>query len=156
MTSTSDYERKRRITEEIDQGKIELIQNVCTRLGHPDRIQEMKEIYIDKTHGGLKKKKDENAPKPARNAYQFFCEEIRPRIKKDNPTLKMPAHSTLMSIEWRQLSEKAKEPFQKQADDDKVRYAADLKQYEESLYKFESSTFVGTGSQNAAGAGAGA
>lgn len=148
MASIAQFNAVHSVVTTMHDSYVDLIQKVCTTLGQSDKIEAMVEMYVDKSHA-VKRKKDASAPKQARNAYQFFCDEVRPRIQKENPDLKMPQQSTLMGVEWKKLEAEAKEAYQQKADADKLRYADEMNAYDQRIFQLESSAYVGSGSQNA-------
>jgi len=79
-----------------------------------------------------KKKKDPNAPKKNLNAYFFFANEQRPKVKAKNPDLKPKELTTMLGDKWKKLNEADKKPYEKMAADDKVRYADAVVKYNKS------------------------
>ena len=76
-----------------------------------------------------KKKKDKNAPKKALSAYMFFAKARRPQVKTDNAEMTFGEIGKELGRLWGLLSDTDKKVFQDQADEDKVRYAADMEKY---------------------------
>ena len=114
-----------------------------------DKIDAMLEMYVDKSYMAVKRKRDSSAPSAARNGYQIFCEDARPRVKKENPEKKMTQLSTLLGNEWKALTEEQKKPYQERAEADKLRYAEEMNAYDARIFQLESSSYAGSGSQNA-------
>ena len=85
-----------------------------------------------KTEQASKKrsKKDKNAPKRPISAYFFYNQERRESLKKEKPTLNNKDLIRIMGDEWNKLSEEAKKPYVKKAEDDKKRYLEEMKEYE--------------------------
>jgi hypothetical protein len=77
-----------------------------------------------------KKEKDPNAPKRAKTAYIFFANEVRPRVKKENPEAKFGEISSIIGAEWNALSDKKKAPYVKMSENDKKRAAQEKEKYE--------------------------
>lgn len=77
-------------------------------------------------------RKKKRGPKRASSAYMFFVKECRPNLKADNPTFSFPDMGKLMGATWKAMSDKARAPFVKLSEEDKIRYAADVKKYNES------------------------
>jgi len=77
-----------------------------------------------------KKSKDPNAPKKALGAWIFFTNETRPKLKKKNSDKSMTELTTMMSHLWQECSEKDKVPYQKMAEEDKVRYKEEKDKYQ--------------------------
>lgn len=57
-----------------------------------------------------------------RSAFLFFSAEKRPQLKTANPKATVGDNSKQLSDEWRQMTDKEKEPYIKMADRDKERY----------------------------------
>lgn len=77
-----------------------------------------------------KKKKDPNAPKRASSAYLFFCNNKRPDLMQVNPGVKITEIAKMLAGQWREATPAAKKPFEKMAENDKVRYAAEKAAYD--------------------------
>eukprot|EP01066_Platyproteum_vivax_P020918 Platyproteum_vivax@DN8870_c0_g1_i1.p1 len=82
-----------------------------------------------------KKKKDPNAPKQLRSAYIFFSRKRRKELWDEDPSLKSKVGdcARLMGAEWNKLTEVEKEPFYKEAEEDKKRYQSEMAQYKENV-----------------------
>ena len=52
----------------------------------------------------------------------FFVQDARPKMVTANPDLKFGEIGKRLGEQWKALSEKEKEPYQKKAAADKVRY----------------------------------
>jgi hypothetical protein len=76
-----------------------------------------------------KKKKDKNAPKKARSAYMYFSMDERVKIKAENAEIKFGDAMKLCGERWKVLGEEEKKKYVQMADDDKVRYAEEMKAY---------------------------
>ncbi|KAH7729125.1 FACT complex subunit SSRP1-like protein [Aphelenchoides avenae] len=74
--------------------------------------------------------KDPNAPKRPLSGYMLWLGANRDRIKKSTKEGKVTEVTKLAGIEWKQLSEQAKEEWQKQAAEAKKKYDVDLKIYQ--------------------------
>eukprot|EP00126_Sphaerothecum_destruens_P003977 Sdes_comp17824_c0_seq1m7089 len=74
-------------------------------------------------------KKDKNAPKRGTSAFIYFGNEIRPKIKKQNPESKITEIATIIGKLWGELSEKEKVKYQKMAEVDKARYRQEMESY---------------------------
>ena len=80
---------------------------------------------------GRRRKKDPNAPKRAKSAYLFFCNEEREVVKKDHPDFKATETTAELGSRWNTLKadssrSKEMEKYAKMASDDKVRYQKDI------------------------------
>jgi len=76
-----------------------------------------------KTKG--RKKKEDAGPKRPTSAFMYFSKERRPELKKANPGLSFGELGKLVGKEWKEASPSAKKPFEKQAEQDRARYADD-------------------------------
>jgi len=76
-----------------------------------------------KTKG--RKKKEEGGPKRPTSAFMYFSKERRPELKKANPGLSFGELGKLVGKEWKETSDSAKKSFEKQAEQDRARYADD-------------------------------
>ena len=81
-----------------------------------------------------RKKKDPNAPKKALTAFIFFSNakraEVTAELKAANPDMKGVAEvGKRLGEMWKALSDAEKEPYNKQAADDKERYAKAMEGY---------------------------
>uniref|UniRef100_A0A7S2WS60 FACT complex subunit SSRP1 n=2 Tax=Rhizochromulina marina TaxID=1034831 RepID=A0A7S2WS60_9STRA len=77
-----------------------------------------------------KAKKDANAPKAARSAYQLWSNSIRAEIKERDPTLSMGDVSKELGTRWKALGLDEKAPWQAKAKEDKARYNDEMASYE--------------------------
>ena len=75
------------------------------------------------------KRKDPNAPKKWCSSYIWFCRDVRNTVKEDNPDMKATEVLKEMGNMWRNLSDKKKAKYQKEADKDKARYLEEMKGY---------------------------
>ena len=57
-----------------------------------------------------------------RSAFLFFSAQKRPQLKTANPKATVGDNSKQLSNEWKQMTDKEKEPYIKMADQDKERY----------------------------------
>jgi hypothetical protein len=80
----------------------------------------------------VKAKKDKNAPKRAISAFFFYQKERREPLKKEQPQLDNKQLISKMSEEWNNMNDVARIPFGKMAEQDKVRYEKQKKEYEKT------------------------
>ena len=59
----------------------------------------------------MKKKKDPNAPKKPKTGYMRFCDEIREKLRKENPEMQLGGIAKLLGKEWNKLSDAKKEEY---------------------------------------------
>lgn len=76
-----------------------------------------------------KVRKDPNAPKKAVTSYICFCNEQRQAVRQKNPNMAITEIAGVLGTMWKALSEKEKAKYEKQAQQDKVRYENEMKSY---------------------------
>jgi len=106
-----------------------IIERVAIELGSADKI----EILVDKflgTEVKFKKLKDPNAPKRAKSAFIYFCNEMRPGIREQFPELKLGGIQKELGKIWQSYDVNAREKFFDLHNTDKTRYAEEVEQYE--------------------------
>ena len=81
-------------------------------------------------------KKDKHAPKRAISAFFFYNQERREKLKKEKPELDNKEIIKTMSYEWKYLSDEKKEPYLIKANDDKKRYDAEKRAYDEKKKEY--------------------
>ena len=77
----------------------------------------------------VKKRKDKEAPKRGKSSYIFFCIENRQKVKDKNDELSAKDITKELGRLWRELSDKSKKVYEKQASVDKERYVCEMKGY---------------------------
>ena len=77
-----------------------------------------------------KKVKDPKAPKRALSAWIIFTTEQRPNFKENNPDKSNTELTTLMSQEWRLMTDSDKKKYEDLANVDKERYMKEKEEYE--------------------------
>lgn len=83
-----------------------------------------------KDAGGKKRaKKDKNAPKKATTAFMAYSKANREAVKKANPTATFGELGKILGAKWHELSDSEKQKYEKEAEKDKARYAAEMKDY---------------------------
>merc|ERR1712080_186386 len=95
--------------------------------------QEMKD-YKPPTPKSAKKQKDPNAPKGRMHSYMFFCNEMRPKVWKEQPELKMTELASKLSALWKELGEDQKKKFEEMAEADKKRYENEMELFKEGKF----------------------
>jgi len=68
------------------------------------------------------KEKKKQGPKRPLSAYMFFCQAMRPDVKKDNPNANFSDLGKLLGQKWQLLKDSEKKPYEKQNAIDKERY----------------------------------
>eukprot|EP00980_Cylindrotheca_fusiformis_P004799 scaffold1028_cov135-Cylindrotheca_fusiformis.AAC.9 len=76
-----------------------------------------------------KKKKDPNAPKRGMSSFMFFSNELRPKLKEEQPDLSFTEIGKEIGARFRALTDEEKKPYEKQAAKDKERYQDELASY---------------------------
>lgn len=76
-----------------------------------------------------KKEKDPNAPKRPLSGYMYFAKHHREELKKTEPGLSLGEVGKACGAAWSKLDDKAKAPFQKEAEKDKARYEKEKAAY---------------------------
>ena len=71
-------------------------------------------------------KKHPDAPKRAACAFLFFSQEMRPRIKSQNPEMKNIDISKQLGEAWRTASTSEKEPYVEKEKEDRARYKREM------------------------------
>ena len=77
-----------------------------------------------------KKIKDPKAPKRALSAWIIYTNELRSKFKADNPDKSTTELTTLMSQEWRNMTDEDKKKYTDLAIVDKERYMKEMDEYE--------------------------
>jgi len=76
-----------------------------------------------------KAKKDPNAPKKPMNSYMFFSNELRVKLRTEQPELSMIEQTKEAGKRWKEIGSEIKEKYEKIAAEDKLRYEKELKNY---------------------------
>lgn len=69
-------------------------------------------------------------PKRALAAYMFFQMDRTPKLRAANPGMAQTEIFKLVGEEWRNATDKIKEPYVKRAEEDKVRHQAEMEQWD--------------------------
>ena len=79
-----------------------------------------------------KAKKPADAPKKNKSGYLFFCQEMRPVVKEENPEMKTNEIMAELGARWKELKEnepKEVEKYMEMAAEDKTRYQEEMENY---------------------------
>lgn len=76
-------------------------------------------------------------PKKCLSAYMIFVRETRSKISKANPDMPVLQIMKEVGNKWQNLTPTEKQIFQKMADDDKIRYKEELKEFEKEVEKLQ-------------------
>jgi len=60
------------------------------------------------------------------SAYMFFVQDVRPRLRIENPGLDFSSLGRLLGSTWKNLGVEDKAPFAQKAEADKMRYVAEI------------------------------
>merc|ERR1712154_714932 len=60
---------------------------------------------------GGKKPKDPNKPKQGSSSYILFCNEVRMKVKEENPGKKMSELSKIIGAKWKELKDEEKKVY---------------------------------------------
>ncbi|XP_076070264.1 high mobility group protein B2-like [Mytilus galloprovincialis] len=77
--------------------------------------------------GRKKRDKDPNAPKRSLSAFFFFCNEERPKVRKDHGDWSVALVAKEMGKRWEKQTDRSK--YEKQAAADKIRYEQAMAKY---------------------------
>ncbi|CAJ1937734.1 unnamed protein product [Cylindrotheca closterium] len=77
-----------------------------------------------------KANKDPDAPKRPTSSYMYFAKETRSEVVSKYPDAKPTEVTTMMGAMWKQLDAKAMKKFEKMAEADRERYAAEKAVYD--------------------------
>ena len=76
-----------------------------------------------------KKGKDSNKPKKANTAWICFTQEMREKVKADNPDATTTDLTKIMSPMWKALSDSERQKYEDMASKDKERYEKEMVEY---------------------------
>lgn len=97
--------------------------------GKKRSVKEVEKKSSGKPSKKAKKVKDKNAPKKNLSGFFFFSASQRKIIKEEHPEFAITDIARELGVRWKALSEEDKIPYQKQADEDKIRYATENAAY---------------------------
>ncbi|XP_020322056.1 nucleolar transcription factor 1-A-like isoform X5 [Oncorhynchus kisutch] len=95
---------------------------------HPDAEEHVKSV-LTKAERQLKDKFDGRPTKPPPNGYSLYCAELMVNMKDVPSTERM----VLCSKQWKVMTQKEKDMFQKRCEQKKKQYEIDLQRFLESL-----------------------
>ena len=127
MSSLDYYNSIKDLNDMIHETNVRLIEKVCIELNAVDKIDELKEKYLDDAFCKIKAKRDPNKPKRPLSSYTLFCNEIREEIKKKNPNLSFAEMNKTLGEKWNKLEDKQK--YIEIAQEKKQKYQEDLEEY---------------------------
>ena len=108
-------------TAKLDESLMERYQQMV--LKDKERYNSELESYVPPENTTKSKKKNENKPKMPKNAYMFFCEDEREKVKKEKPDLKSKDILVELGERWRKIKgTKSSAKYEDKASNDKKRY----------------------------------
>ncbi len=109
-------------TAKLDESLMERYQQMV--LKDKERYNSELESYVPPENTTkTKNKKNANKPKMPKNAYMFFCEDEREKVKKDRPELKSKDILIELGERWRKIKgTKSSSKYEDKASNDKKRY----------------------------------
>ncbi|KAF7637588.1 hypothetical protein Mgra_00002847 [Meloidogyne graminicola] len=87
-------------------------------------------------------KKDPNAPKRALSAFFFFSSDKRQEVSGEHPDWRVGQIAQELGLRWKSLTDEERTIFEKKAQEDKERYAEEMR-----AYRNETSQLIGGGKQ---------
>ncbi len=89
------------------------------------------EVDTEKPEKKKRAKKAKDAPKNAKSAYMFFCQEMRSSVKEENPELSPKEITTKLGAMWKEIkdNEEEVEKYNQLASADKDRYKEEMANY---------------------------
>eukprot|EP00475_Leptophrys_vorax_P023292 TRINITY_DN31872_c0_g1_i1.p1 TRINITY_DN31872_c0_g1~~TRINITY_DN31872_c0_g1_i1.p1 ORF type:complete len:265 (+),score=82.34 TRINITY_DN31872_c0_g1_i1:32-796(+) len=84
---------------------------------------------VDKARYQSEKDAVPKKPKKPLTAFMIFSKAKRAEVKKENPEADFGQLGKLLGALWKGLSDEQKVPYQKEADEDKARFATELAQF---------------------------
>ena len=136
MTTTLDFHNN---TVQVNQiwfaSHKNLIMNLCIELKAVDKIEELTNKFLG-PQMKIKKRKDENAPKRAKSAFLFYCDEMRPNLISKVRAKKQPVRigniAKELGVMWGKLSDAKKKKYTEMNTKDKARYIVAMEKYNEN------------------------
>ena len=98
---------------------------------------EMKDYVGVRRRRRRRARKDPSRPKRALSAFFFFAKDFRSDVKQSNPDFSVGEIAKELGRRWSTLSDEAKAPYEKQSEDDKVRYWRAMELYNSGALKFQ-------------------
>ena len=108
MSHLDYYNTIKDINDMIHENNVRLLEKVCIELNAVDRIDELKEKFMDSSFTKIKAKKDPNKPKRPLTCYTLFCNEIRDDLMKKHPELNFSEINKELGKKWNELENKQK------------------------------------------------
>jgi hypothetical protein len=125
----------KKVNEVIDRvvSLLNKLPNKNRSIGLEETIKSLQSQQFKESIKGLfpkkKKLKDENAPKKAKTSYMYFCDEMRSKLRDENPEMKMTEITKILGSTWKDLSDDEKGVYVKKASKDKKRFENEIVGY---------------------------
>jgi hypothetical protein len=98
-----------------------------------------KERYVEEksnySHAEECKNNEKNLIKRPTSSYMYFCMDVRPKFKKENPNLTAKELTSQLGKKWNNLSDEEKTPYIERQNKDKLRYSVEKSKLELTLPK---------------------
>ena len=127
MSHLDYYNTIKDINDMIHENNVRLLEKVCIELNAVDRIDELKEKFMDPSFTKIKAKRDPNKPKRPLTCYTLFCNEIRDDLMKKHPKLNFSEINKKLGKKWNELENKQK--YIEKAQEARNKYENDLEEY---------------------------
>jgi len=95
-----------------------------------------------------KRKKDKNAPKNPRNAYNYFIKKNHNPRAREHPEKESMEIMRILADEWRKLSSRKRQKYEDMAERDRRRYMKETKEYKKNHPETSESSSGGTPSRS--------
>jgi hypothetical protein len=84
-----------------------------------------------------RKKRDPNAPKRPKTAYQLFCDDNRAKVRLEHGALSLGEVSAKLAELWKQITAESKQEYEGKAAPGKALYKKEKKEYDARVKKRE-------------------
>jgi high mobility group protein B2 len=98
---------------------------------------EQLETPAKKSKKTVRKKKDPNAPKRPKTAYQLFCSDNRATVRLEHGALSLGGVSAKLAELWKQVTAETKQEYEGRAAPGKAKYKEEKKEYDTRVKKRE-------------------
>jgi hypothetical protein len=116
----------------------------AAKAAHPEIVEENeKKNAVIRKQRRKTRKNDPFKVKRAKNAYMFFCDANRQRVKDANPEMSAKDVLKTLAAEWKETDKKARKPFQALAKEDKERYEKERLERQEQRMRADEEAAVG-------------
>lgn len=129
MNSLDYYNTMKDINDMMYEKDVRLLEKICIELNAIDRIDDLKEKFLDNCFTKIKAKRDPNKPKRPLSSYTLFCNDVREEMLKENPTLSknFSEMNKTLGQKWKELEDKQK--YIEKAQEARNKYEEELEEY---------------------------